>query len=350
MSILRVAILISMACVAGAAQQILPQPFPDNQERWEGDQGFSRGHGMTHHAFSFDWFDCHVHLAYSHYPNRLTGAEIQEVMDKWFRVTSVYQSGRAILLDPYLETTEWAKNDPRVYAFWWLNWEQANLLPEIRRRADEGLIQGLKLHTADFRSKPQHDYHIMGSQAWHAVYDYCGQAGLPILIHLNQHWGGEGYTNGNPSKEFWATAGYTNQEMLDYFLQEMAGRHPQTKWILAHMNYQGCDAMARIFDRYPNVYADTSIGMFLREFDTLTPEEIQPYRDFCIRYADHLMFGTDAFAYHPLASDYPGHLRNWWLPHQLFIMQLRLPQATLDKITHGTCEQVLGKRLKTPRG
>jgi hypothetical protein len=47
-----------------------------------------------------------------------------------------------------------------------------------------------------------------------------------------------------------------------------------------------------------------------------------------------------------LESEYPGQLHNWWLPHRIFLAQLGLPQETLDKITHGTCERILGKRLK----
>ena len=346
MKSLQLFIAVSLAIAAGRSQQYPVEPYPDNIERSEGDGGFSRGFGMTNHAFSFDWFDSHAHLAYSHFPNRLKGPEIQQVMDSWFRMTGIYQSGRIILMDPYLETMEWTKDDPRVYVFWWLKWDEADVA-EIERRTTQGLIQGLKLHSGDFRGKAG-DYKIMGSENWHAVYDYCGRAGLPIALHLNQHWGDQRYTTGRGAKEFWAKAGYTNQQLLDYFLNEIAARHPKTKFILTHMNFQGCDALARIFDRYPNVYTDTSIGMFLREFDSLTPAEIKPYRDFSIRYADRLMFGTDAFAYHPLASEYPGHIRNWWLPHQIFLMRLRLPQETLDKITHGTCERILGKRLKTP--
>ncbi len=337
------AVLMSLP---SATQSYPIEPYPDNVERWKGDGGFSRGFGMTNHAFSFDWFDSHIHLAWSHYPNRLKGPQIQEVMDRWFGMTGVYQSGRAIVLDPYLETMEWAKGDPRVHVFWWLTWDQAGQLPEIRRRVEQGLIQGLKLHTGDFRKNKDHDYRIMGSDAWHAVYSYCEQEELPVILHLNQHWGDQRYTYGRGAKEFWARAEYTNQELLDYFLKEMAATHPKVKWVLTHMNFQGCDSLARIFDQYPNVYVDTSIGMFLREFDSLSPEEIQPYRNFCIKYADRVMYGTDAFAYHPLESEYPGNLRNWWLPHQIFLMQLRLPQKTLDRITHGTAEAMLGKHLK----
>ena len=120
------AVLMSLP---SATQSYPIEPYPDNVERWKGDGGFSRGFGMTNHAFSFDWFDSHIHLAWSHYPNRLKGPQIQEVMDRWFGMTGVYQSGRAIVLDPYLETMEWAKGDPRVHVFWWLTWDQAGQLP-----------------------------------------------------------------------------------------------------------------------------------------------------------------------------------------------------------------------------
>jgi predicted TIM-barrel fold metal-dependent hydrolase len=331
---------------SGAEKQHTFSPYPDNIERLEGDNGFSSGFGMTNHSYSFDWFDSHLHLAYSHYPNKLKGQQIQEVMDNWFNLAGVYHSRRAILLDPYLETMEWAKDHPRVYVFWWLTWDQADQLPEIKRRVGQGLIQGLKLHTGDFRKKENPDYRVMGSERWHEVYSYCEQQDLPILLHLNQHWGDQGYTYGRGAKEFWEKAGYNNHDLLEYFLEEMASKHPGVKWVLAHMNFQGCSSLAELFDKYPNLYVDTSIGMFLREFDSLTAEEIQPYREFCIKYADRLMFGTDAFAYHPLAGSYPGHIKNWWLPHYIFISRLGLPQETLEKITHGTCEAVLGKYLK----
>ncbi|MFH1071671.1 MAG: amidohydrolase family protein [Candidatus Glassbacteria bacterium] len=325
-------------------------PSSDNTEREQGDGGFSRGFGDTNHAWSFDWFDSHLHLAYSHFPNVLKGSQIQEVMDRWFNLVGVYQCGRAILLDPYLETMEWAKDDPRLYVFWWLEWDQADQLPEIKRRAEAGLIQGLKLHTGDFRRQKNPDYRVMGSPAWHQVYDYCESAGLPVLIHVNEHWGDQRYAYGRGAKAFWARAGYTNQELLDYFLKELVAKHPGVKWVVAHMNFQGIETLSRLFDRYPNLYVDTSIGMYLREFDRLTPEEIKPYRDFCIKYADRLLFGTDGFAYQPLESSYAGHVRNWWLPHHIFIASLGLPQETLDAITHGTCEKVLGRYLKRPAG
>ncbi|MFC2076814.1 amidohydrolase family protein [candidate division KSB1 bacterium] len=340
------ACLIALLSTFASAQEIPPEPYPDNVQRWEGDNGFSRGFAMTNHAYSFNWFDSHMHLAYSHYPTRLQGGQVQEVMDKWFGRVGVYNSGKAIFHDPYLETMEWAKGDPRVYVFWWLKWEQTDQLPEIKRRVDEGLIQGLKLHTTDFRNNPEHDYRIMANEGWKKIWAYCNEAELPVMLHLNQRWGAQGYTYGGSSQEFWAKAGYTNEELLDFFLKEMAAKYPKVKWILAHMNYQGNESLAKIFDKYPNVYVDTSIGMFSREYDFLTPEEIKPYRNFCMKYADRIMFGTDAFAYHPLESSYPGHVRNWWLPHYLFITQLRLPQDTLDKITHGTCEAILGKYLK----
>ena len=320
--------------------------FPDNHERENGDNGFSRGFGNTNHPYSFDWFDSHMHLASSHYPNKLKKMEIQEVVDRWFKLVGEYHSSRMILLDPYLETMEWAKDDPRVYVFWWMKWGQSDQLPEVQRRVDEGLIQGLKLHTGGIRGKDGTDYRIMASPGWQKIYSWCDKNDLPVLIHLNQHWGDHRYAYGIGSKKFWERADYTNQELLDFFLTEMVAKYPNVKWIMAHMNFQGIESLSRLFDKYPNLYVDTSIGMFLRQYDYLTPQEVGPYREFCIKYADRLMFGTDAFAFHPLESKYPDHIRNWWLPHYIFIMQLRLPQQTLDLITHGTAEKVLGEYLK----
>ena len=338
--------LLLMFAGSSVSAQYPVSPAADNIEREQGDSGFSAGFGATNHAWSFDWFDSHMHLAYSHFPNRLAGQEIQQVVDHWFEQVGVYGSGRMILLDPYLETMEWARDDPRVHVFWWMTWEMEDSLEAVKRLVGDGLIQGLKLHTGDFRRGENPDYHVMGTGKWHEIYAWCEQNDLPVLLHLNEHWGDQAYAYGRGAKSFWARAGYDNAELLNYFLTEMAARHPKLKWTLAHMNFMGIDSLASLFDRYPNLYVDTSIGMFLREYDTLTPEEIAPYREFCIKYADRLMFGTDGFVYQPLESRYPGHIRNWWLPHQIFITRLGLPQETLDKITHGTCEAMLGKYLK----
>ena len=89
------------------------QPYPDNVERESGDNEFSRGFGNTNHAYSFDWFDSHMHLAWSHYPTRLNKMQVQEVLDRWYHLVGEYHSYRMILLDPYLETMEWARDDPR---------------------------------------------------------------------------------------------------------------------------------------------------------------------------------------------------------------------------------------------
>jgi len=348
---LAVTILLSVLLPEMLPAQSYPvSPSPDNAERMRGDNGFSAGFGSTNHSWSFDWFDSHVHLAYSHYPNVLKGAQIQEVMDRWLHLTGVHHSRRLILLDPYLETMRWARDDPRVYVFWWMDWDEDGQLEEIKRRVDQGLIQGLKLHTAGFRGNPAGSYEVMTSEGWSGIYAWCEAKGLPILLHLNQHWGDQRYAYGRGSKEFWARAPYDNQELLDFFLTEIAEKYPKLKICLAHMNFMGNESLANLFERYPNLYVDTSIGMFLREYDTLTPEEIEPYRKFCIDYSDRLMFGTDAFAYHPLESKYPDHVRNWWLPHQIFLIRLGLPQQTLNAITHGTCEKFLGKYLKTPEG
>jgi len=73
------------------------------------------------------------------------------------------------------------------------------------------------------------------------------------------------------------------------------------------MNFQGIESLSHKLDKHQNLYEDTSIVMFLRQYDSITPEEIHPYREFCINYADRLIFGTDAFAYHPLESKYLEH-------------------------------------------
>ena len=97
---------------------------------------------------------------------------------------------------------QWAKIDPRVYVFWWLTWDQADQMDEIQRRVNQGLIQGIKLHTGDFRRNDNPDYRVMTTPGWQKVYAFCEKNDLPIIIHVNEHWGDQKYTYGRGAGYF----------------------------------------------------------------------------------------------------------------------------------------------------
>ncbi len=63
-------------------------------------------------------------------------------------------------------------------------------------------------------------------------------------------WGDQGYTYGKGAKEFWERAGYTNQELLDFFLSEMVDKYSGIKWIMPHMNFQGIVSLSQLLGKY----------------------------------------------------------------------------------------------------
>jgi predicted TIM-barrel fold metal-dependent hydrolase len=133
-------------------------------------------------------------------------------------------------------------------------------------------------------------------------WEKCGTLGLPVLIH-----------SADP-KEYWAPMTYDNffygerkDEDLYYHDREMPAfdelirqrdhvleKHPRTRFIGAHLGSLDGDLarLARTFEKYPNFSVDCAGFSRLRRLSKLNPQAV---RDFCTRYQDRLLFGTDGF-------------------------------------------------------
>lgn len=142
------------------------------------------------------------------------------------------------------------------------------------------------------------------------VWAICAKLKIPILIHIaepsaffqpidknNERW--------LELKQFPQRARppekYPTFETLMEERNRMLAKHPQTKFILAHLGYHGNDLarLGKLFDAHPNVYVD--IAAVLAELGR------QPYtaRDFLIKYQDRVLFGKDI--YEP--SEYTQYFR-----------------------------------------
>lgn len=132
------------------------------------------------------------------------------------------------------------------------------------------------------------------------VWAMCAKLNIPVLIHTaepsvffdpidknNERW--------LELKQFPGRARppekYPLFETLMTERNNMLARHPNTKFILAHLGYHGNDLgrLGRLFDQYPNAYVD--IAAVLAEIGR------QPYtaRDFLIKYQDRVLFGKDIY-------------------------------------------------------
>ena len=132
------------------------------------------------------------------------------------------------------------------------------------------------------------------------VWAKCGELGIPVLIHS-----GEPVSFWNPRDKYnerWLElkqhpGRYRSPDKYPSFEQVMAEqhnvfrKHPETKFINAHLGWFGNDLvrLGRLLDEMPNVY--TELGAVLAELGR------QPRfaRQWLIRYQDRVMMGKDAY-------------------------------------------------------
>ncbi|WP_315855003.1 amidohydrolase family protein [Stieleria varia] len=133
---------------------------------------------------------------------------------------------------------------------------------------------------------------------WDPIWAKCGELGIPVIIHTadpaaffdpidetNERWE---ELSRHPDWSFHGDQFPSRQELLEARNRVIA-RHPKTQFIGAHIanNPEDLATVAKWLDTYPNLWIEPAsrIGELGR----------QPFtaREFLIRYADRLLFGTD---------------------------------------------------------
>jgi uncharacterized protein len=186
-----------------------------------------------------------------------------------------------------------------------------------------------------------------------AIWAKCGELGIPVLIH-----------SADP-KSFWNPMDEKNERWLE--LKTHAGRkrsdtdpapweqiieeqhnmfkkHPETKFIAAHMGWYPNDLekLGKLLDEIPNMYVE--IGAVIAELG----RQPRAARNFMIKYQDRVMFGKDSwepseyatyFRVLETADDYfPYHKRY----HAFWRMYgLDLPDDVLKKIYYKNALKVI---------
>jgi len=137
---------------------------------------------------------------------------------------------------------------------------------------------------------------------WDPIWEACGELGLPVLIHTadpvaffrpidehNERWEelsrhpDWSFVHDEPGEDF------PTHAALIAARNRVFARHSGTNFIAAHVGSRA-DNLAVVsewLDRYPNLYIDPS--------SRISELGRQPYtaRDFLIKYADRVLFGTD---------------------------------------------------------
>ena len=133
---------------------------------------------------------------------------------------------------------------------------------------------------------------------WDPIWAECGRLGIPVIIHTadpaafflpvdetNERWE---ELSRHPDWSFYGGDFPTRQALLDA-RNRVIGRHPNTKFIGAHIanNSEDLVAVGQWLDRYPNLFVEPASRL------SELGRQPRAAREFLIRYADRILFGTD---------------------------------------------------------
>ncbi len=190
---------------------------------------------------------------------------------------------------------------------------------------------------------------------WDPIWRACGELGFPVLIHTadpvafflpidetNERWE---ELKRHPD---WSFCQKADRDKLLVAILRVVARHPQTKFIGAHMasNAEDLKTVGRWLDDYPNLYVD--VAARISELGR------QPYtaRKFLIDYADRVLFGTDGprvparlllhWRFLETLDEYFPYAENPFPPQGFWqIYGVGLPDDVLRKIYYENAERIV---------
>ena len=180
-----------------------------------------------------------------------------------------------------------------------------------------------------------------------AIWEKCAELSIPVNIHIADHpssWQPLGaHQERTPDFQVFNLYGKdvpSYAELLDR-RDRMLAKHPRTTFIAAHLSNQGNDlaALARVLDRYPNLYVDISA----RDYEIGRQPRFA--LKFLTDYQERVLFGTDMGREVDIYRGWwrlletrdefiPG--RQWWRQYGL-----QVNDPVLQKLYAGNARQIL---------
>ncbi|QDS96579.1 Amidohydrolase [Roseimaritima multifibrata] len=265
--------------------------------------------------------DVHTHFYYKQRHNRQALADYVELMDRNKIAVCCSLDGKlGSQLDEHLAFL-WKDYRDRFVVFAHLDWQGdgvrdqpatwacqrrgfADRVAAQLRAAKAKGISGLKIfkRLGLGYQDATGEYLKIDDPRWDPIWQTCGELGIPVLIHTadpvaffqpidrnNERWEelsrhpDWSFYNDQPEDRF------PSHESLLAARNRVIARHPKTQFIAAHLGSHGEDLqhVAQWLDKYPNLSVDPA--------SRINELGRQPYtaREFLIRYADRVVFGTD---------------------------------------------------------
>ncbi|MCF6359199.1 MAG: amidohydrolase family protein [Cyclobacteriaceae bacterium] len=180
------------------------------------------------------------------------------------------------------------------------NWTE-NTVKQIEADVKLG-ANGLKIYKSqgmDNKDSKGNRVHINNPRI-DAVWEKCGELGIPVLIHAadpKPFWGSHDANNERwlelelrPGRKRYATE-TPSWETIIAEQHSIFAKHPNTTFINAHLGWYANDlaTLATLMDKFPNMYAE--IGAVIAELG----RQPRAAKAFLTEYQNRIMFGKDSW-------------------------------------------------------
>ncbi|MGQ9648521.1 MAG: amidohydrolase family protein [Phycisphaerae bacterium] len=140
------------------------------------------------------------------------------------------------------------------------------------------------------------------------VFEAIAETGLAVLVHIADPdiWWRHRYSD---------RSRFESKRLTYRQLTNTLERFPSLRVLLAHMGGwpENLPFLAEVLDRYPNLYLDTSGTKWIARELSRRPAES---RDFFVRYADRLLFGSDLVAFNHATFEH--YCSRYWVHRFLY--------------------------------
>ncbi len=320
--------------------------------------------------------DVHVHprIRFHHSEQQLD--EFVALMDDQnIRVCVSLDGGLGDKLDEHMKYL-WTKHRDRFVIFANVDWQGAGRdddwsswdchRPDFARRTAMQLAEAKKAGASGLKvfkdfglryRNPDGSLVKIDDERFFPIWEACGNLGMPVIIHVadpaafflpvdekNERWE---ELHRHPEWSFYGGDNPKRDDLFAAFMRVLT-KHPQTTFIGAHVadNPEDLATVGRWLDEHPNLVVE--IASRTNELG----RQPRTAREFFLKYADRIMFGTDGprergrllpyWRFLETHDEYFPYAENPFPPQGFWhISGIGLPEDVLRKVYHANAERVI---------